>query len=49
MMQYYLLHRQMPGLGEGYDLQMDQDFWHDDGSAEFSTLWEKTAGGPVLE
>ena len=49
MGQYRLLHHEVPGLGEGYDLNADQDYWYDDGSERFAALWERTADGPVLE
>lgn len=39
----------VPGVGEGYDRPVDQDFWRDDGSAEFDKLWKKTEAGPVME
>ncbi len=37
------------GVGQGYDRPVDQDFWHDDGSAEFATLWEETADQAVFK
>ena len=36
------------GVGQGYDRSVDQDFWHDDGSAEFAKLWEETADRAVF-
>ena len=39
----------VPGVGEGYDRLVDQDFWHDDGSSEFEGLWERAADGLVTE
>ena len=36
------------GVGQGYDRLVDQDFWHDDGSAEFARLWEETSAGSVF-
>lgn len=32
----------VPGIGEGYDLPVDQDYWYDDGSKEFADLWART-------
>ena len=40
---------EVAGVGEGYDQLADQDFWHDDGSAQFAGLWERTSEGPVFE
>ena len=37
----------VPAVGEGYDLQVDQDFWCDDGSREFDELWALTEHGAV--
>jgi L-alanine-DL-glutamate epimerase-like enolase superfamily enzyme len=39
----------VPGVGEGYDQQADQDFWHDDGSEKFAAVWEQTSEGAVFE
>jgi len=39
----------LAGVGEGYDLLVDQDYWYDDGSARFAELWERTNGGVVTE
>ena len=49
MKQYRLLHHDVAGVGEGYDRQVDQDFWYDDGSEQFTALWERTGDGPVFE
>jgi L-alanine-DL-glutamate epimerase-like enolase superfamily enzyme len=39
----------LAGVGEGYDLLVDQDYWYEDDSAQFAELWERTAGGMVTE
>jgi L-alanine-DL-glutamate epimerase-like enolase superfamily enzyme len=39
----------VPGVGEGYDRLVDQDFWFDDGSADFAALWEETAHQAVFK
>ena len=33
--------------GGGYDQPVDMDYWDDDGSTEFASIWERTASGPV--
>ena len=30
------------GVGQGYDRLVDHDFWRDDGSVEFTQVWEET-------
>ncbi|HIM55865.1 MAG TPA: hypothetical protein EYM39_04090 [Candidatus Latescibacteria bacterium] len=45
----YLTPTDVPGIGEGYNLPVDQDYWHDDGSKEFANLWERTEVGLVSE
>ena len=45
----YLTPTDLPGIGEGYNLPVDQDYWHDDGSKEFADLWERTEVGLVSE
>ena len=39
----------LAGIGEGYDLPVDQDSFFDDGSERFTTLWERTGKGLVTE
>ncbi|MDA1349868.1 MAG: hypothetical protein O3A47_13550 [Chloroflexi bacterium] len=34
--------------GGGYDQQVDQDYFEDDGSKEFRVLWEKTESGVAM-
>ena len=36
------------GVGEGYNRQVDQDFWHDDGTVDFAELWKQTADSAVF-
>ena len=36
------------GVGEGYNRQVDQDFWHDDGTEDFAELWKQTADSAVF-
>ena len=45
----YLTPTDLPGIGEGYNLPVDQDYWHDDDSKEFADLWERTEVGLVSE
>ena len=37
----------LAGVGEGYDNLVDQDFWPDDGSADFTIRWEQPKTGPA--
>jgi L-alanine-DL-glutamate epimerase-like enolase superfamily enzyme len=37
----------MGAYGGGYNQPVDLDYWDDDGSTEFSTMWERTAAGTV--
>ena len=39
----------LAGVGEGYDLPVDQDSFFDDGSERFAALWERTGEGLVTE
>jgi len=41
--------REVPGYGEGYTLPLDQDYWYDDGSAQFARLWDQTGKGQVVQ
>ena len=36
------------GVGEGYNRQVDQDFWCDDGTDDFAELWRQTADSAVF-
>ena len=38
----------VPGVGDGYDRLVDQDFWLDDGSEDFNRLWNETADRAVF-
>lgn len=38
----------VPGVGDGYDRLVDQDFWLDDGSEDFNQLWKETADRAVF-
>lgn len=44
-----LVERDAPGVGDGYERLVDQDYWYDDGSARFADLWERTGKGMVVE
>lgn len=33
----------------GYNQPVDQDYWDDDGSTQFATMWEHTESGPVTD
>jgi hypothetical protein len=39
----------LPIAGESYNLPIDWDFWYDDGSERFDSLWERTGHGAVIE
>ena len=39
----------LAGVGEGYDLPVDQDNFFDDGSEHFAALWERTGEDLVTE
>ena len=39
----------LAGVGEGYNLPVDQDSFFDDGSERFAALWERTGEGLVTE
>lgn len=39
----------MDGYGAGYNHPVDMDYWRDDGSRRFKSLWERTSAGPVAE
>ena len=45
----YIEPHMVPGVGEGYNCLVDQDFWHDDGSDEFADLWTQTEAGAVFK
>lgn len=40
--------RAIPGIEDGYDNQVDMDYWYDDGSEAFSDLWKRTGVAPVI-
>ncbi|MBM3265304.1 MAG: hypothetical protein FJY97_18040 [candidate division Zixibacteria bacterium] len=40
--------RDVPGVGDGYERLVDQDYWYDDGSARFADLWERAGKGVVI-
>lgn len=41
--------RILPGFGEGYDNQADFDYLFDDGTKQFSDLWEQTGNRPLID